>query len=167
MPNYTVMAAEIRTDPLTAQSAAGWNTGSGILRPYAQLTNAEIADKINSMNTGRTQKRGDVSGAEILAVVDMTDLTALPTNPNNTQLSQERRDLSWLESVFSTFNLRLLNDDGTPTQVRGNLQRIFPAGTGSRTRLLALETRPTSRGAELNIGGTVTAQDVAIAKAEP
>jgi len=148
--DYAVLRVELTTDPL----ALG----------YAALTDAQAAAKLDALDTGRTVRRTDIALAEILAVVDPGDLTALPGTPTNAQLSQERRDLAWLTWLFSCSNISLLNADGSDTQVRANLLRLFGAGTGTRTRLATLQTRTVSRAQELGIG-VVLAGDVTNARA--
>lgn len=152
--NYTALKTELTTDP----------RGYG----YAPLVTAGndtgLADMLNLVRAAISIKRADVLPSEILQVLSMTDMPALANNPSSGQQSQERRDLAWLECLTNLDQIRLLNDDGTDTQIRANLARMFPAGTGTRTRLLALETRAGSRAEELFGAGTAVGHsDIATA----
>lgn len=162
MVDYAKLRAELLADAL----AIGYKLVAGAApNTYVSgtMTDAQASVKLNALDTGRTRARADVSSAEMLSVIDMADMPALATNPNGTQLSQERRDLSWFESVMNAPSVRLLNVDGTDTQIKTNFARMFPAGTGTRTRLLDLQTAPISRATELGLG-TVTPGDVELAR---
>lgn len=162
MVDYGRLRAELLDDPVTL----GYKLVAGAApNTYVSgtMTDAQAAAKLNATDTGRTRKRADVTSAEMLAVIDMTDMPALASNPNSSQQSQERRDLSWLECVMNAPSVRLLNEDGTDTQIKTNFARLFPQGTGTRTRLLALQTAPISRATELGLG-SVTDGDVQLAR---
>lgn len=150
--DYTALRAELLTDPLTTAAAAGWNTGSGYLQPYASLTDADAAQKLNATDTGRTQRRPDVTSKEIIEAIAIADFPELPPNPNAGALSTERRSLSYLEMLVNTPTVRMLADDGSNMPVIENLQNIFPPGTGTRNRLIAMATRVVSRQQELGLG---------------
>lgn len=162
MVAYDALRAELLADSL----GLGYKLTAGPApNAYQQagMTDEQAATLLNSLTTGRTRKRADLSPADIWQVIDMADLPALPPNPNGAQLSQERRDLAWLGGLACLSSVRLLNDDGTDTLIRTNLARLFPAGTGSRTRLLALGTTPISRADELGLG-LVSPGDVTLAR---
>jgi hypothetical protein len=162
MPDYAKLRTELLADGLNL----GYKLSAGAApNTYVSgtMTDEQAAGLLNSLTTGRTRKRADVSSAEMLAVIDMADMPALATNPNNSQLSQERRDLAWFESVMNAPTVRLLNDDDTDTQIKANFARMFPANTGTRTRLLALQTAPISRAMELGLG-VVSPSDVELAR---
>jgi hypothetical protein len=64
--------------------------------------------------------------------------------------------------------IRLLNDDGSNTPVIANLQGIFPAGSPTRNRLIALAVRNGSRAEQLfGTNVVVSSGDVAAALALP
>lgn len=95
-------------------------------------------------------KRADVKASEIVLAIDLADIAALPTNPNNTQLSTERRSLAYLQMLSCmTDPVQLLNDNGTNTPVVSNVANIFTAGSATLTRLNALRFRFGSRTEEL------------------
>jgi hypothetical protein len=147
--DYAALRAELLTDPL----ALG----------YAALSDAQAAARLNATDTGRTRRRADVSSAEITQSVTVADYTALGANPTAAALSTERRYLAWLALIAAAPSVRLLNDDGSNTPVIDNLLAMFPAGSGTRTRLQALATRAISRAEELGLG-TVAPGDVTLAR---
>ena len=107
-------------------------------------------------------KRDDVAGSEVVLAIDLADIPSLPTNPNNSQLSSERRSLAYLQMLACmTDPIKLLNDDGSNTPVISNVAGIFTAGSATLTRLNALRFRFGSRAEELfGKGVSVTADDV-------
>lgn len=151
--SYQALALEIRTDPLTAANAAGWNNGSTYKRPYAQMTDAEIATKLMAMDTGRTISRTAVPASEVLGAIDNG---AWPTTGAN----QDK-----LARVLSINPI-----DASNVNIRGIFAAIFPnsgASAATNQRLNALSTRPASRAEELGLGGPITGDDVTLAKREP
>lgn len=162
--NYPALRTELLTDPLAWGYAAAYG-GSLPTTTDVLAGDATVAGLLNDPGRGRTIRRADVTAADIWQVLDMADLPALSGSPTSAALSQERRDLAWLTGLGAlSVALRLLNADGTDTQVRANLARLFPAGTGTRTRLLALAERAVTRADELVLGGVVSALDVARAR---
>lgn len=151
------LATELNTDPnaygYAAKIAVGDDEG--------------VAAIINTVRDGSNGasipiRRSNIASKEIVEAIRVTDYTALPANPNATQLSNERRFLSWMESLVNASEVRLLNDDGTDTPVISNFQDMFPAGSGTRTRLFTLATRNGSRAEQLfGANFVVTASDVA------
>lgn len=143
--NDAVLKTEIDTDP----------NGYGLVAMRDEGNDQGIADALNLERDTITVKRTDVTAAEIFQSVNMADMPALPTNPNAAALSQERRDLAWLTGLGAIDRaLRLINDDGTNTQIRANLARIFSTATQTRDRLEALGTRIGSRAEQLFGAGT-------------
>lgn len=162
--NYPVLRNELLTDPLAWGYAAVYG-GSLPTTTDVLAGDATVAALLNDSSRGRTIRRADITAAEIWQVLDMADLPALPGNPTSTALSQERRDLAWLTGLGAiSVPVRLLTADGSDTQIRANLARLFPAGTGTRTRLLVLAERAVTRADELVLGGVVSALDVARAR---
>lgn len=158
------LKTEIQTDPNAYGYAAHVAAGS---------TQA-VADLLNLARTGLnggpaiTVRKSDVSSKSIWEAIDIADFPALPANPNNTQLSTERRSLSWLEGLANIGMIRLLNDDGSDTPVVTNLQGIFPQGSATRSRLLALASRFGSQAEQLfGVGVVISNVDVAAALALP
>lgn len=131
----TALKTEIQTDP----------KGYG----YAVRVTANdwegLATLLNTARAGEPVRRKDIAPAEIFEVLDMADLPSLSGNPTATQLSAERKYLAWLSAIGNLRSIRLLNDDGSNTAALNNLQQIAPAGSGSRTRLMAIATRNGSR----------------------
>lgn len=80
MPDFAKLRKELMEDPLTVANAAGWNTGTGYLRPYAQLTDAQATDKLNALDTGRVQRRSDIEPAELLESIDVRDFVSNPSD---------------------------------------------------------------------------------------
>lgn len=156
--DYPALATEINTDPRSYGYAAHVAAGNdqavaGLLNLARDGTNGGPAVVI---------RRADIASREIMEAIRITDYTALPANPNTSALSQERRALSWLESLVNADRVRLLNDDGTNNPVMSNFADMFPAGTGTRDRLVALAQRHGSRAEELfGRDAAVTADDVA------
>lgn len=151
--SYQALALEIRTDPLTAANAAGWNNGSTYKRPYAQMSDAEIATKLMAMDTGRTIARTQVPSGEILEAIDNG---AWPTTGAN-----QDKLARMLQPAFV---------NAASANIRGIFGAIFPnSGSSAATnqRLNALSSRTASRAEELGLGGPITGDDVTIAKREP
>lgn len=167
--NHAALATEVNTDP----------RGYGYAEDVAVGNDQAVADKLNLVRDGSVGrvpanptgdggsadgvvlvKRADVTSREVIEAVDLADFPALPSNPNASALSTERRQLAYLGWLASVSTMRLVGDDGNDLPIVGNLGAMFPAGTGSRNRLLALRRRPGSRAEEL-FGVSVTASDVA------
>lgn len=139
------LKSEILTDPQTYGYAAHVAAGEPEL----------IAAKLNTVRTGAdgetaiVVKRPDLPPLLLLEAIDVRDLIA-PATGNLTLAG------SWLESVLQSVQpLRLLNEDGSTTRVRTNLNRMLTDTQGSQTRFDALAQRNGSR-AELLFGfGTI------------
>jgi hypothetical protein len=149
--NYAALRAELLTDPLTLG--------------YAGLSDVQASARLNATDTGRTRRRADVASSEIAQAILVADYTALGGNPTAAALSTERRYLAWLALIAAAPTVRLLNDDGSNTPVIDNLMAMFPAGSGTRTRLQALATDTISRADELGLGA-VAPGDVALARSK-
>ena len=154
--DYAALRTELTTDP----RGYGYNA--------AARNDSDMAARINLIRDGSAGtvptnptgdggsangviliKRNDVVAAEIVVAIDLADIPALPTNPNNSQLSSERRSLAYLQMLSCMpGTVRLLNDDGSNTPVVSNVAGIFNAGSATLTRLNALRTRPGSRAEE-------------------
>lgn len=158
--DYLALKNELLNDPI----------GYGYAPFVASGADNVLADMLNIIRNGTnggpaiTMRKSDVNSKDIWESIDIADFPALSQNPTNTQLSTERRSLSWLEGLANIPNIRLLNDDGSDTPVIKNLQGIFPAGSGTRTRLIALATRNGSRAEQL-FGRDTIIIDSDIAKA--
>jgi hypothetical protein len=152
--NYTTLKTEIQTDP----AGAGYG-------PYVSLGNdMAVANLINAPSGNITVRRSSITNKEIVEAIDVTDYAAIPSNPTNTQLSVERRYLSWFEGIMGVDSIRLLNDDGTNTPVVANFMAMFPSGTPTRTRLFTLASRTGSRAEQLfGTDVTVTPTDISYA----
>lgn len=162
--NFTALKNELNNDPVSLGYAPFIALGDDVSLAAILnfVRNGVTPCPVNNVvGAAVTVRRKDISSAEIILAIDVTDYTALPTNPNNTQLSNERRFLSWLECLTNVPQVRLINDDGTDTPVITNLQAMFPGGTGTRTRLVALAIRSGSR-AELlfGVGTNITPDNV-------
>lgn len=127
---------------------------------YAPLVAIEdgngLADMLNLVRTGAnggpviTIRLGSIPNKLIREAIVMADMPALSGTPNATALSVERQQLAWLTGlIVGDTTVRLLNNDGTNGPIIQNLQAMFPAGTGTRTRLVALAQRNGSRVEEL------------------
>jgi hypothetical protein len=143
--NISGLTSELLNDPV----------GYGYSNFIQNGDDAGLAFQLNLVRTGSNGgpqiivKRSDISKSDVWHAIDVGDYTALPANPNNTQLSQERRFLSWMEGLANIDRVQLLNNDGSDTQVFKNFNAMFPSGTGTRDRLLNLATRNGSRSEQL------------------
>lgn len=163
--DFVALKNELNNDPASLGYAPYINLGddttlAGILN---FVRNGSTPCPLNNVvGTAVVIRRKDISSAEIILAIDVVDYPALPTNPNNSQLSMERRYLSWMECLANVPQVRLLNDDGSDTPVISNFLAMFPAGTNTRARLQALSVRSGSR-AELlfGMGTSITADNVA------
>jgi hypothetical protein len=114
---------------------------------YAGLNDTQAAAKLNATNTGRTAARRAVTKNELLSAI-------VPSEWPSTALPQNQ-----LLCIFSCDTV-----DASNTNVRALFGAIFPAGSATRTNLLAIGTVAISRGVELGIG-QVTPVDVGRARA--
>jgi hypothetical protein len=140
----TALRTEIATDP----------RGYGYAAKVAAADDRGLAGLLNLARAAIPIKRADITPAEVFGAINVADYTALPANPSAAQLSSERRYLAWLSGLAAVPAVRLQNDDGTDGPVIANLKAMFAAGTGTLTRLQALQTRSGSRAEEL-FGATV------------
>lgn len=153
--DYAALRTEILTDPNAYGYAEHRTSGN----------DQAIADLLNLKRATIQIPRADISPREIWEQLDMADMPALANNPSSGQQSQERRDLAWLQGLTGLAQISLVNPNGTDTLVRTMFGRLFPAGTGTRTRLLALSTRQGSRAEQLFGAGTFVGNlDVAQAR---
>lgn len=156
------LKAELQTDPIgygyAAMITAGNHTGlADLLKLVRDGTNGGPAIVI---------KRSDVSSKDIWESIDVSEMQALPGTPTAAQLSTERRNLAWLSGLPAIPSIRLQKDDGTNTAVIENLSAIFPAGTATRARLVALAARNGSRAEQLfGVNTRIDHQDIARALA--
>lgn len=163
MINYTTLKTELTTNP-NGYTGIG---GQTLTQLYNAGADQACADVLNEIRAAISIKRADVSSADCVSSIRVTDYTALPANPSNGQLSTERRFLSWLECISGLVEgrIRLLNDDGSDTPAIANFKDMFQVGTGTLTRLLALATRSGSRAEQLFGADTrLTATDIVQAR---
>jgi hypothetical protein len=172
----TFSTASLRTE-LTADPR-----GYGYAAPLAVPNDQAAADLLNAVrdgtNPGATPtaaggqangaipvRRSDVESKAIWEAINVADMAALPANPSNAQLSNERRQLAWLSGLPNIPQIRLLDDAGNDTPVVANLRAAFAAGSPTIARLVALATRSGSRAEELwGAGFAVTAYQVSQAR---
>ena len=154
----TTLRNEIQGDPATYGYAALASAGN----------HQAITDLLNKVRDGTdgeaaiTVRRRNIRPVEILEAVAVSDLPAIQSTPTaNQQVTHQRNFayLTWLMGLAD--DIRLVNDDGSDTQVRTNLLALFAAGTGTRTRLGVLSQRNGSR-SELLFGTdtVVSVEDV-------
>lgn len=152
--DYAILRNELLTDP----------NGYGYDAWIAAGEPENCAAALNLPRASIPIRRADISSQEVIEAIDVTDFPALSGTPNSTQLSRERQYLAWLSGVMAVPSVRLLNDDGTDTPVVANLRAMFPQGTATRNRLIALASRDGSRSEQLfGSGVTISAQDVGTA----
>lgn len=150
--DYAALKTELNTDP----------TALGYAAPRTAGDDVTLAGIVNLLRATIQIRRADISASEIANAIDVADYTALPGSPTAAQLSSERRFLAWITGILTVGSVRLLNDDGTNAPAITNFQAMFPAGSATRTRLLALASRNGSRAEQLFGAGTViTSADVA------
>lgn len=145
------LKAEITTDPLIYGYGPLFEAGS----------DGAVADLLNKLRDGTdgeaaiSVKRPDISPVEILEVIDTRDLKASPTILEG----------SWFESITQYQSVRFVNEDGSNTRVRSNLNRLVVDTNGSQTRLNAIANRVGSRAEQLfGVGIAVSADDVSRAR---
>jgi hypothetical protein len=113
---------------------------------YAGLTDQQAADKLNSLTTGRTVRRSDITPAELLEAIDLRDFVANPSQVGNATLAA-----SWFESITQSQTIRLMTDAGQPTRVKANLDRLLSNAQNTQDRLAAIATKTVSRAVETQI----------------
>lgn len=147
MVNYTTLHTELTTDP------RGYGYG-----PLLTAGNDDgLVTLLNKPRDGTdgfpaiSVKRLDCAPSEILEAIDIRDLqsSGLPAGMS-VPLAQ-----SWLESVTQFARIRLMNDDGTKTMTRRNIDRLVANTNASQTRLDAVAVRAGSRAEELFGANTV------------
>lgn len=147
--DYAALKSELQTDP----NAYGYAATNG--------NDVAKADLLNLARAAITIRRSDVPAKDLWEAIDVGDYTALQANPTATQLSLERRYLAWMTGLPTFGTVRILNDDGSNGPVAANLLAMFPAGSTTRARIVALASRNGSRAEQLfGQGVVVTAQDV-------
>lgn len=139
------LKSELQTDP----TALGYNS--------AARNDTDMAAKINLPRVSISIRRTDVSPSEIWSAINTADMIAIPAAPTATQLSTERRQLTWLQGIAAIPTLRLINDDGTDTVIITMAKSIFTAGSATLTRLNALSNRNGSRAEQLFGRDTIVA----------
>jgi hypothetical protein len=124
--DYVALKNEITTDPTA--------------RGYAGKEDNAIAALLNEVQANIVIRRDNITPDEILQAIDIRDFNAT----NATQPA-----CSWLESLTQLRQIRLLNDDGSNTKARANLNRMLDDTNGSQTRFTALQNRSGSRAEQL------------------
>lgn len=138
-----VLKTEITTDP----TGLGYAAASGDIAVAAILNLKRATIQI---------RRADITGGEILAAVNVeADVVKASANANTQAQSIDQWRQIWFQTVCLMPAIRLLNDDGTNTQVRTVMLAIITAGSPSLTRLQALQNRDGSRAEQLFGPGTL------------
>lgn len=141
MLSLTALKAEVQSDP----AALGYGA------PLAAGNHTAIADLLNDPAKGGTMARGPVPSYQIASLVDPADFAAIA-------LATSRE---WL-----TFVLAAGQVDTSAPIIRQQFAALFPAGSATRTALVAFADRACSRAEKLSgIGVTITAARVAEALA--
>ena len=117
--DYQTLRSEINIDPLS--------------RGYSGMTNAQVANSLNTRN--RTRNRTSMDGSEVFNAIRKVEFNAL------TSASQQR--------VWDILHLGTLNPFGLEATL---FVDIFGAGASTITTLQALRVESISRGEELNLG---------------
>lgn len=139
--NYVALKAEITNDPTA--------------RGYAGKEDNAVANLLNEIQAGITIRRDNILPNEILEAIDIRDFNANATQPA----------CSWFESVTQLRAIRLLNDDGSNTKTRANLNRMLDDTQGSQTRFNAVQNRTGSRAEQVLGRNTIVGDaDVAVAR---
>lgn len=131
MVDYSKLRNEIQADPLA--------------RGYAGLTDAAVADSLNTVN--RTVDRTVIPTYEIINATVPADWTALS--------AAEKQRYQTLTGAGQI--------DASNPNVRAAFLAMFAAGTTTRANLAAIQSKTMSRADELGLG-TVTPGDVTRAK---
>jgi hypothetical protein len=162
--NFTTLATEITTDPRGYGYRALISIAEGGTKD-GPTQDQDVSDMINIVRTGSnppttptadggaangaiTIRKPSISSKEVWEAIDVGDMNTFPGSPTAVQLSTERRQLAWLTGLPSLPSVRIQNDDGTNNSVAVNLLAMFPGGSGTRTRLIALASRFGSRAEE-------------------
>ena len=163
--NYSTLKTELLTNPLNLSDP---NSGLSLTNAYTTQQDSICANILNLSRAIIQVKRADISSSDVASAILVTDYTALPTNPSNTNLSAERRYLSWFEGIMSGPIIRMLNDDGSDTVAKQNFAAMFGSNTGTWARLVALSLRDGSRAEQLFRSGLVLSPgDIVLARQAP
>ncbi len=119
MSRIDIIKDEIDNDPLT--------------RGYAAMTDAEVADDMNTEY--RTRPRPTMTSSEVFQAIVLTEFKALTDGDKS--------------SIFGIMAFGNVNPFGREADV---FIDIFGVGSGTITALAALRTVPISRGVELEVG---------------
>jgi len=139
--DYSALKTEINTDPTA--------------RGYAGKEDNAVAALLNELQAGIVIRRDNIAPEEILQAIDVRDFNST----NSTAPA-----CSWFESLTQLRQVRLLNDDGTNTKARQNLNRMLDDTNGSQTRFNALQNRSGSRAEQL-FGRYTIISDADVARA--
>ena len=154
--NFATLKGELQSDPAALGLTALYNAGND--QACAAVLNfprdGVTPCPVNAIvGTAITVRRTDISSQELLEALDTRDLPSVTAG--------NQASLSWFESATQQRTLRLVNDDGTPTRVKGNLDRLFGNTQGSQTRLNQVSSRIGSRAEALfGTGTTISASDI-------
>lgn len=119
--DFLALKAELQTDPL----------GLGYAVFIASGSDHRLADLLNEPRAAIRVDRGLIPSHEVVNVLEWTDAAVgVSLQPISAILAAGQVDVS---------NVR----------VRAAFATVFPAGSGTRTRLIALATRDGSRAAQL------------------
>lgn len=110
-------------------------------RNYAGMTAEQAAASLNAQNggLGRTRFRSSIPSSEIFAALDLTEYKAL---------TAQERDALQLVVTLGSVNARDAN-------TRGILSTLFPAGSATRARLVAVASETVSRAEELGLASVM------------
>lgn len=154
--NIVALKSECTNDPQDLGINEAYNLGQD--QQVADILNW-IRDGVNPcpvntiLGTAITVRRIDITSQEILEALDTRDLPSVTAS--------NQASLAWFESVTQQRIIRLLNDDGSSTRAKGNLDRLFANGQGSQTRLNNIASRFGSRTEQLfGTNTVVTASDI-------
>lgn len=120
-------------------------TSDPLNRGYGAMSDEEAAKTFSVLD--RTPNRTDLDGGLLVASIVRSEFAALSAG-----------DKQYVQLVCAADSLPL-----TAT-LKSELGAIFPAGSATRTNLLALMKRPGNRAEELDLGGIPTTSDVANAR---
>lgn len=129
-----VLRTELQTDPL----------GLGYATPIAEGAYQTVADLCNNPPAGQTAHVYlPIASPSVVAAIAKAEWLALTPD-----------DRAWLSFVVAQPIV-----DATVVQLRTDLGALFPAGSQSRSNLLALSQRLATRAEALGVG-TVTLADI-------